>query len=170
MVRVIKVTEPLLLQFADGTQIRIDPPGKKRGRPLSPATVELKGAMERDHAAGKMRDRNHYLGILRDAGHKSSEASAYLIVSREAKRVFGQNLGRQKGLKRKRKAGSKKGGRRPSHETELLRAKLAGDKEKGHLKDAKHYLNWLMDQPGVTLGLKPARPIVYRELRSVRQD
>ncbi len=121
--------------------------------------------MERDHRAGRMHDRAYYLRILREAGHKSSETSAYLIVSREAKRVFGKNLGRQKGLKRTRKAGSKSPGRRPSHETELLRGKIAADKAGGGLKDARQYLSWLMDQPGVTLGLKQARPIVYRELR-----
>lgn len=172
MARVIRVTGPLTLEFSDGTRIRIDPakpakgPSAPRGRPLSPATVEMKAAMERDHRAGKVRDRAHYLGILRNAGHKSSEASAYIIVSREAKRVFGKNLGRQKGLKRK-SSGGKTRGRRPSLETELLRGRIASDHANGGVKDARQYLSWLMDQPGVTLGLKQARPIVYRELRAV---
>lgn len=165
-----------MLEFPDGTRVRIDPAKAAQaalekgrpGRPLSPATVAMKGAMERDHRAGKTRDRAHYLGILREAGHKSSETSANLIVSREAKRVFGKSLPRQKGLKRVRKAGGGKRGRRASHETELLREKLAADKAAGGVKDARQYLAWLMDQPGVTLGLKQARPIVYRELRAVR--
>lgn len=173
MVRVIKVKGPIALEFPDGTRIHIDPakpakaPAARAGRPLSPATVQLKAAMERDHRAGKMRDRAHYLDVLQRAGHTSSPASAYLIVSREAKRVFGQNLGRQKGLKR-RTAGGKPRGRRPSPEAELLRAKIGGDKASGSVKDARQYLAWLMDQPGVTLGLKQARPIVYRELRNAR--
>ena len=93
--------------------------------------------------------------------------TASLIVSREARRVFGQNLPRQKGLKRTRKPGKTRG-RKASLETELLRAKIASDKAAGEVKDARHYLAWLMEQPGVTLGLKPARPIVYRELRAAR--
>lgn len=177
MVRVIKVKGPVMLEFPDGTRVRIDPakapklakePVGRPGRPLSPATVTMKAAMERDHRAGKMRDRAHYVGILREAGHQSSEASANLIVSREAKRVFGKNLHRQKGLKRARKAGGGKRGRRASHETELLRAKIAADKGSGGVKESRQYLAWLMDQPGVTLGLKQARPIVYRELRAAR--
>lgn len=173
VVRVIKVKGPVTLEFPDGTRIRIDPakqakaPAGRPGRPLSPATVALKAAMERDHGAGKMRDRAHYLDVLRQAGHKSSPTSANLIVSREARRVFGKNLGRQQGLKR-RKAGGKPRGRRPSLETELLRAKIASDKSSSGAKDARQYLAWLMDQPGVTLGLKQARPIVYRELRAAK--
>ncbi|HUR62422.1 MAG TPA: hypothetical protein VM286_08690 [Candidatus Thermoplasmatota archaeon] len=175
MVRVIKVKGPLMLEFPDGTRVRIDPakapksvtaPAGRPGRPLSPATVAMKAAMEHDKRAGKVRERTHYFGILRDSGHTGSEASAYLIVSREAKRVFGTSLPRQKGLKRARRAGGGKRGRRPSHETELLRGKMAADKASTGLKDARQYLAWLMDQPGVTLGLKQARPIVYRELRA----
>lgn len=167
MVRVIKVTQPLILEFLDGTTLRIDPPGKRRGRPLSPATVALKAAMERDMARGKTLDRAHYLAVLHEAGHSGSEASASLIVSREAKRVFGRNLGRQKCLKRIRKGGQKRG-RAASHETNLLREKLKADRANNSLGDAKHYVSWLMDQPGVKIGLKPARPIVYRELRAIR--
>lgn len=167
MVRVIKVTEPLVLEFLDGTTLRIDPPGKRRGRPLSPAAVALKTAMERDLTRGKAQGRAHYLKVLRDAGHSGSEASASLIVSREAKRIFGTSLGRQKGLKRKRRGGQKRG-RSASHETNLLRDKLKADKANNSLGDAKHYVSWLMDQPGVKMGLKPARPIVYRELRAIR--
>jgi hypothetical protein len=176
VVRVIKVKGPVVLEFPDGTRVRIDPAKApkpatlkgKPGRPLSPATVAMKGAMERDHRSGKMHDRAHYLGILKEGGHKGSEASAYLIVSREAKRVFGRTLGRQKGLKRTRQARGKARGRKPSVETELLRGRMAADKTGGGLRDARQYLSWLMDQPGVTLGLKQARPIVYRELRAVR--
>jgi hypothetical protein len=176
VVRVIKVKGPVVLEFADGTRFRIDPVQTptstkvkgKPGRPLSPATLAMKGAMERDHRAGQVRGRAYYLSILKDGGHKGSEASAYLIVSREAKRVFGQNLGRQKGLKRSRAAGGKARGRKPSVETELLRGRIASDKAGGGVKDARYYLAWLMDQPGITLGLKQARPIVYRELRASR--
>ncbi|MHB1260453.1 MAG: hypothetical protein ACYC2H_01930 [Thermoplasmatota archaeon] len=124
--------------------------------------------MQADAAAGKQRSRIEYLEVLRETGHKGSDNSAGLIVNREAKRVFGKSLGRQQGLKRRASKGGQRRGRGPAPETVLLRQKLAADKEKGILRDAKHYLNWLMDQPGVKIGLKPARPIVYRELRAAQ--
>lgn len=135
---------------------------------MSPATLKLRAAMERDHAGGGMREREHYLAVLRKGGHQGNEASAYVILNREAKRAFGQTLGRRKGLKRARRGGSKGGGRKAAPETLLLREKLAADKGAGKLGDARHYLTWLMDQPGTKLGIKPARPIVYRELRAIK--
>ena len=135
---------------------------------MSPATLKVRAAMERDHAAGRMSDRVQYLGVLRKGGHKGGDASAYVILNREAKRAFGRTLGRGKGLKRKARGGAKRG-RQPAPETVLLRQKLAHDKAAGQLRDAKHYLAWLMDQPGTKRGIKPARPIVYRELRAFKQ-
>ena len=129
--------------------------------------MTLKSAMEKDHRAGKVRDRSYYLEVLRGAGHTSSLASANLIVNREAKRIFGKSLGRPKGLRRAKTARGVARGRRPSHETELLRPKMAADKAMGKLLDGRQYLAWLMEQPGVTRGIKRARPIVYRELRKV---
>jgi hypothetical protein len=123
--------------------------------------------MRADHHEGKMRSRAGYLTVLRDAGHTGSENSGGLIVNREAKRVFGRSLGRQAGLKRKPSKGGRRG-RGPAPATVLLREKLQADKASGSLRDAKHYLGWLMDQPGVKIGLKPAKPIVYRELRTFR--
>lgn len=175
MVRVIKVRGPVVLEFPDGTRVRIDPAATpkaikakgKPGRPMSPATLKVRAAMQRDHSVGSMQDRNHYLGILRKGGHKGGEASAYVILNREAKRAFGRTLGRRKGLTRKRTGGGKRG-RHPAPETMLLREKLAHDKAAGGLRDAKHYLGWLMDQPDTKMGIKPARPIVYRELRAAK--
>lgn len=172
-VRRIQVKGPIVLEFPDGTRVRIDPakaartvkPAGRPGRPLSPATLKLRAVMEKDHAVGSMRDRNHYLNVLRKGGHNGGEASAYVILNREAKRAFGRTLGRAKGLKRKPRSGAKRG-RAPAPETVLLRGKLQKDKAAGKLGDAKHYLAWLMDQPGTKLGIKPARPIVYRELRA----
>lgn len=123
--------------------------------------------MQADGVSGTIRSRAQYLTVLREAGHKASETSAGLIVNREARRIFGRSLGRQAGLKRKASEGAKRG-RGPAPETVLLRAKLQADKASGSLRDAKHYLGWLMDQPGVKIGLKPAKPIVYRELRAVQ--
>ena len=175
VVRVIKINGPVMLEFRDGTRVRIVPelaakppkPKGKPGRPVSPATLKVRAAMQADHTAGTMHDRDRYLAILRKAGHKGGEASAYVILNREAKLAFGRTLGRRKGLKRKSR-GTRKPGRQPAPETIMLREKLQSDKESGSLRDAKHYLVWLMDQPGVKIGLKPAKPIVYRELRAVR--
>ncbi len=111
------------------------------------------------------RSRNDYLAALRGAGHKGSDNSAALIINREAKRIFGAPLVR--GHKAKSGEG-RKGGRQTSPATALLREKLAKDKAAGDVRDASHYLRWVVDQPGVKLGLKQARPIVYRELRAVK--
>jgi hypothetical protein len=175
VVRIIKVRGPVMLEFPNGTRLRIVPepskgaakPRGKPGRPMSPATLKVRAAMERDHTAGRMADRAHYLELLRKAGHQGGEASAYVILNREAKMAFGRTLGRHKGLKRKVRGGGKRG-RQPAPETVLLRQKLAQDKAAGQLRDASHYLSWLMDQPGTKLGIKPARPIVYRELRALK--
>lgn len=135
----------------------------KAGRRPSPATQALIAAMTAD--GGHPRSRSDYLDVLRQAGHKGSDNSADLIINREAKRIFGGRLGRG----RKANVGKgRKGGRQASPATAILREKLAKDKASGELRDAPHYLRWVVDQPGVELGLKQARPIVYRELRQVR--
>ncbi len=175
VVRVVKVTGPVMLEFSDGTRVRIDPAKVPKvaetrgrpGRPLSPATLKVRSAMEKDHAAHAMRPREAYLAILRKAGHTGGDASANVILNREAKKAFGRTLGRSRGLKRRPHGGAKRG-RAPAPETVMLREKLQADKAAGKLGDAKHYLSWLMDQPDAKLGIKPARPIVYRELRAFR--
>lgn len=109
VVRVIKVRGPVMLEFPDGTRVRIDPgnavkpaqPKGKVGRPMSTATLKLRTSMEKDHATGVMRDRSHYLAVLRNAGHGGREASAYVILNREAKRAFSRTFGRSRGLTRK---------------------------------------------------------------------
>lgn len=137
----------------------------RAGRKPSPATQALITVLAADAAVGKARSRAEYLAALREAGHKGSDLSASVIVSREAKRAFGRPLGRGGG---KQRARGRKGGRQPSPATTLLREKLAHDKGAGGLRDAPHYLRWVVDQPGVKLGLKQARPVVYRELRLAR--
>lgn len=137
------------------------------GRKPSPATLQLIQAMEADKATGKPGSTQAYLGILMAADPKRSEGAARQIVQREAKRIFGATLGRAKG-KGRRKGGRRGGGRQPNPVTVMLREKLAKDKEAGGLRDASHYVRWVVDQPGIKVGLKGARPIVYRELRAVR--
>jgi hypothetical protein len=125
--------------------------------------------MEADVAAGGPRGRQDYLKILRDAGGPKSSNAAGIIVNREAKRAFGKPLGRGKKGRAKRGKGRRGGGRQPSPATSLLREKLLKDKTAGELRDPPHYVRWVVDQPGVKIGLKAARPIVYRELRAARK-
>jgi hypothetical protein len=171
---VLRVTGPITLDWGNGMRLTLSPSalsttgvaGKAKGRPgrkPGPATQALVAAMEADGA--RPRSRLDYLRILRDAGHKGSDNSAALIMNREAKRMFGRPLGRATA---RRPTGRRGGGRLASPATSLLRDKLATDKGQGTLRNAKHYVRWLVDQPNVKLGLKQVRPIVYRELRAVR--
>lgn len=175
---VFRVDGPIVLDWGNGFRLRISPEGAppatgpaatrvgRPGRKPSAATLKLIQAMEADKAAGKPGSTQGYLGILMSADSKRSEGAARQIVMREAKRIFGATLGRRN--KRGGKRGRRGGGRRPNPVTVLLREKLAKDKEAGSLRDAAHYVRWVVDQPGTKIGLKGARPIVYRELRSAR--
>lgn len=179
--QILKVTGPVTLDWGNGFRRTLSPAGLnaeagpttpatrgRAGRKPSAATQAVVAAMQADAGAGRQRSRKEYLEILRQAGHLGSDNSGGLIINREAKRVFGKSLGREKGLKRKTSKSRTRRRRGPAPETVLLREKLNADKASGQLRDAKHYLGWLMDQPGVKLGLKPARPIVYRELRAAQ--
>jgi hypothetical protein len=169
--QVLRVTGPITLDWGNGMRLTLSPaaslapstePRGRPGRKPSPATQALVAAMQTD--GSKPRGRLEYLRILREAGHKGSDNSAALIVNRESKRIFGKPLGR---ATEKRSVG-REGGREASPATVILRQKLEADKASGELRDAKHYVRWVVDQPGVKLGLKQARPIVYRELRLTR--
>jgi hypothetical protein len=175
---VLHVTGPVVLDWGNGVRIQLSPAGivvaagrqvpmptkGTPGRKPSPATVKLRETMQADAAAGTQRSRADYLTILTEAGGPKSSNAAGIIVNREAKRAFGHPLGRAK----TRKARGRKGGRQASPVTVLLREKLHADKTDGGLRDAPHYVRWVVDQPGVKMGLKQARPIVYRELRVAR--
>lgn len=180
---VLKLTGPITLDWGNGVRITLSPAGieaegaiqaaslgRPRGRPgrkPSPPTQALIAAMQSDQKNGITRSRSEYLAVLRDGGHNGSEDSGGIIVNREAKRIFGHSLGRRTDSNRRAFQGGKRG-RGPAPATVLLRKKLQADKATGSLRDAKHYLGWLMDQPGLKIGLKPAKPIVYRELRAAR--
>ena len=174
--QVLQVTGPIVLDWGNGMRLQISPVGvavaapsptgekrqRRGGRKATPSTQALISQMQADHAAGKAGSTAHYTAWLMAKEPGKSEGAASQIVRREAKRIFGKSLGRSK----KAKAG--KPGRKASPATGVLREKLAHDKAAGELRDASHYLRWLMDQKGHGLGLKGARPIVYRELRAVR--
>lgn len=129
--------------------------------------MRLREAMQADAQANRPRTRAVYLALLGEAGGPSSANAAGIIVNREAKRAFGRPLG--PGKAKAGKAGRRGGGRQASPATVALRAKLQADKAKGDLRDPPHYVRWLVDQPGIKMGLKQARPVVYRELRQARQ-
>lgn len=180
-VTVLKVQGPVVLDWGNGVRIQLSPAGiasseavaspaasprRAAGRPPSPATLKVREAMQADAQAHRPQARADYLALLQGAGGPSSTNAAGIIVNREAKRAFGRPLGRGKAKAGRR--GGRKGGRQASPATVALRAKLQADKAKGDVRDAPHYVRWLVDQQGVKLGLKQARSVVYRELRLVR--
>jgi hypothetical protein len=140
------------------------PPRGKAGRKPGPATVKLIQAMQADAQAGAPRSRVEYISLLQAAGGPKTPNGAGLIVLREAKRIFGGPLGRGKKAQSSRRGA----GRQASPATAVLREKLKADKAAGPLREPVHYIRWLVDQPGVKIGLKGARPIVYRELRAAK--
>lgn len=191
--KVIRLDGPVILDWGNGIRMQLEPvvapagarakaerapanagAGGRRGRKPSPATQALITAMEADKAAGMQRQRAEYLGVLHGAGYDGSEAGANQILMREAKRIFGHTLGRRgpakKSAKRKsaKKATEAEAGRRSSVATQLARGRVEADAAKGELQDATHYVRWLVRQEKANVGLKGARPIVYRELRRVR--
>ncbi len=180
---VLHVKGPVVLDWGNGVRIQLSPVGvmgapapialparKGAGRPPSPATLALREAMAKDAQAAHPRSRADYLALLKGAGGPGSPNAAGIIVNREAKRAFGHPLGRGKtmGASKDARKGARRGGRQASPATAALRARLAEDAAKGALRDAPYYVRWVVDQPGNKLGLKGARPIVYRELRAVK--
>lgn len=166
--RVVHVRGPITLDFGHGIQLQITPihgptsAAGRRGRKPSPATAALIAALQADAAAGKPRTRKEYLEVLHKAGHKGGPASAGIILRREAKRILGKPVPRRA----KAAAEGRGAGRKPAWVTVQLREKLEHDKSNGGVKDAKHYVRWLADHANV--GLRRARPVVYRELRKYR--
>jgi hypothetical protein len=181
-VTVLKVEGPVVLDWGNGVRIQLSPAGamgapapiasvpprKGAGRPPSAATLALRQAMAKDAHGGHPRTRADYLGVLKGAGGPPSPNAAGIIVNREAKRAFGRPLGRGKGASKGVRKGARRGGRQAFPATAALRTKLTEDAAKGDLRDAPYYVRWVVDQPGVKMGLKQARPIVYRELRAAR--
>lgn len=179
--RVVRVDENVILEFPNGTRIRIAferagtdqkaTGSSVRGRKPSPATKRLIEVLHQDKSAGLQRSREEYVSLLKDAGHKGSHSSGNQIVNREARRAFGKALPRRRSVRSQAAKASR--GRRPGRpaavHTVLLRDRLANDAKSASVRDASYYVKWLVDQPGVSIGLKAARPIVYRELRATQR-
>lgn len=173
--KTIRIRGAVKLQFEDGSTLIFSPakPAQarsrtldaKQGRPPSPATLALRAELEKNKVTGTVRSRAEYLQLLRDAGYKGSPSGAYLIVRREVRNILGKAI--PKATKRPKSGPARRGGRRAGTETELLRKRLAQDSEGSGIRDASHYVRWLVDQNGVSKGLKQLRPIVYREMRAL---
>lgn len=169
--RILNITGPVELRFPDGSILRYSPataPTRALGRPATPATQELRSVMSGDKETGKVRPASEYLQILQKAGHQGSKVSAYGTIRREAQRILGKSLPRAKRERQPNQKTQAKGGRKPSPETALLRAKLAEDAAAGRMRDAGHYTRWLVDQRGVSKGLRQLRPLVYRQMRGLK--
>lgn len=168
---VIQVKGPIILEWPNGMRLQLSPADAgdvraaqsvRRGRKPSPATRALVDALQHDLKVARPRSYADYRAILRKAGHKS-EASAQFIVAREVKRTFGHLLGRRRS---KGTSNGRGGGRRPSHLSVMLREKLQLDKDGDGIREAAHYVRWLVDKANV--GIKKARPVVYREIRAAK--
>ncbi|MEA3189753.1 MAG: hypothetical protein QOD77_335 [Thermoplasmata archaeon] len=135
----------------------------KAGRPPRPSTLELREVLAKDAASHKLHPASHYLEWLVGKEPKSKRTTLAQTVYRELRAVGGAPRARR------RKGGADAGGKRgraPHPATVALREKLVKDRDSGQVKEASHYVKWVVDKAGI--GLKQARPIVYRELRAVQ--
>ncbi|HEX2066125.1 MAG TPA: hypothetical protein VHI93_04860 [Candidatus Thermoplasmatota archaeon] len=165
------LTGKMDLALPDGSLVRIQPgpygkgisltplprsraEGSGKGRPPRPSTLDLRQRLAADKAAGKLRPASDYVQwvMARDPG--APRLGVQQTVYRELRAVGG--TARRKG------AGTR--GRAPHPATVALRERLAKDKEGGGLKEPAYYVRWLVEKADV--GLKQARPLVYRELRA----
>jgi len=183
------------LALPDGSLVRIQPgpygkgisvtpldnPGGRgssrrgKGRPPRASTLELRERLAADHAAGKLRAARDYVDWVAERDPQASRAGLQQTVYRELRAMGGTRAGRRGSSPGRRTgkragatgagAGSGRRGRAPNPATVALRERLAKDKEAGTLREAAHYLRWMVERSD--LGLKKARPIVYRELRAV---
>jgi hypothetical protein len=132
--------------------------GGQRGRPPRPSTLELRAMLQADAAAGHLKSSSEYIDWLVKQEPKAKRPTLQQTVYRELRAVGG---GRGRGRRGK---GDGMRGRKPNAATVQLRERLQKDKEAGNLRDAAHYVKWLVEK--ASIGIKQARPIVYRELRS----
>jgi hypothetical protein len=170
----LALTGKMDLSLPDGSIVRIQPgpygkglsvtplsraaPGASgKGRPPRPSTLELRERLAADKAAGKLRAARDYVEWVSARDPKAPRAGLQQTVYREL-RALGGARGKR------RRAGNGTRGRAPHPATLALRERLAKDKEAGPLKEPAHYIRWLVERSD--LGLKKARPIVYRELRA----
>lgn len=138
--------------------------GRGRGRPPRPSTIELRAMLEKDAAAGGVKEASHYIEWLVGQEPKVAPTTLQQTAYREMRAIGGAP---RTGKGRKARAagnGTGKRGRQPNDATVVLREKL--QKDAGALENATTYIRWLVDKADI--GIKQARPIVYRELRAAK--
>jgi hypothetical protein len=165
------LTGKMDLSLPDGSLVRVQPgpygkgisvtplsragPASGKGRPPRPSTLELRQKLAADKAAGKLRPARDYVAWVAQRDPKAPRAGLQQTVYRELRAVGAKG--------RRRRADGAPRGRAPHPATVALRERLHKDKEAGPLKEPAFYVRWLVEKADV--GLKQARPIVYRELR-----
>jgi hypothetical protein len=175
-----RLSEPFDVELPDGSVytlrpgprgkgIAIQPHAAKRnraasqgpGRPPRASTVALREMLARDAGSGRLKVSSHYIDWLSAQEPKSKRTTLQQTVYREMRSVAPKRgPGRRKGGK------GGQAGRQPHPGTVILRERLAKDRSGDGLQDASHYVRWLVDK--ANLGIKQARPIVYRELRAAK--
>ncbi|MFO1532782.1 MAG: hypothetical protein ABR562_03650 [Thermoplasmatota archaeon] len=183
----IELTGPMDLALPDGSTVSIRPgphgkgisivpqggaprraaggTGRGRGRPPRPSTLELRVMLAKDAAAEGLQQSSHYIDWLVAKEPKVARTTLQQTVYREMRAVGAPKAGR-KGRKAAR-AGTGARGRAPHPATLLLREKLAKDGAAGALQAPAAYIRWVVDKADI--GIRQARPIVYRELRAAKK-
>jgi len=195
----------MVLRFPDGTELRVAPGPRgrgasvslrpsgaargtgggagtgRRGRPPRASTVALRNLIQADMQKGNVKPARDYFEWLVRRDPEVAEATARQVVYRELRLAgarpapsSGGRRGRpaKRGRKGGRKAaaaaaeGEARRGRQPSEATRMLREQIQKDLQGGGVKDAASYVRWLVD--AADLGIRQARPLVYRELRASR--
>jgi hypothetical protein len=175
------------LQLPDGSHLSIEPgPGGKgvsivpgpsttgatsfggKGRPPRGSTLELRRLLQEDATMGAIRPARQYLDWMTDREPTARTNSLQQIVYRELRALRAQHPGLRlpsdgTGAD---KAGKRGPGRRAHPVTIMLREKIARDRAAGQLREPTHYIREIVQEANI--GIKRARPIVYRELRAAR--
>jgi site-specific recombinase XerD len=139
------------------------PPGRQPGRD----TVKLRETLQADQASDTLQPRAAYLAIL-GAGKSRTKHAANFILNREAKRILGRPFGADPAPVAVAPVVVRKRGRKPSPPTVVLRERLQADVGGGKVRDASHYVRWLVAKPKLKVKAEQVRPLVWRELRLVR--
>ncbi len=145
---------------------KADGGGDGRGRPPRPSTLELREKLKADGEAGAIHPTGHYLEWLLEKDDDLAEATARSIVYRERRAALEAYPGAEIRKGRRGRRGGETRGRKPSPATLKLRERLEADAREGSVQDPQFYIKWLIDQDK-EIGLKQARPIVYRERRQI---
>lgn len=142
--------------------------GNGRGRPPRPSTLELRALLQKDAAGAGLKPAAHYIEWLVAKEPKVGRTTLQQTAYREIRAAGGapRHNGRRKkaGKQEARGAGA---GRKPNEATTLLRERLHKDREAGGFQEPAAYIRYLVDKANI--GIKQARPIVYRELRAAKK-